>query len=130
MKEKPHDSFYFVIETVPKSKPRARSNGKVRFYAADYEAFIQDSHGQLSQQWRGEAIDRTVVLDVLMHGWHKGSDLDNLHGAVQDSLVRAKILKNDNLNNIDDFHAAWCKAENQRQQRIEIWVQVDKEKKK
>lgn len=125
MKEKPHDSFYFVIETVPKSKPRARSNGKVRFYAADYEAFIQDSHGQLCQQWRSEPIDRTVVLDVLMHGWHKGSDLDNLHGAVQDSLVRAKILKNDNLNNIDDFHSAWCKAESQWQQRIEIWVQAD-----
>lgn len=125
MKEKPSDSFYFVIETVPRAKPRARSNGATRFYAEDYETFIQDSHGQLCQQWRGKPIETTVVLDVRMEGWYKGSDLDNLHGAIQDSLVRAKILKNDNLVCIDDFHAAWCKAEDREQQKIEVWIQVD-----
>ena len=125
MKEKPSDSFYFCIETVPHSKPRARSNGKVRFYAQDYETFIQDSHGQLQEQWKGKPIETTVVLDVQLHGWHRGSDLDNLHGAIQDSLVRAEILKNDNLSCINDFHAAWCKAEEKGQQKIEVWIQVD-----
>lgn len=125
MREKPSDSFYFVIETTPRSKPRARSNGAVRFYTENYEAFIQDSHGQLRQQWKGEPIDKRVVLDVQMHGWCRRSDLDNLHGAVQDSLVRAEILKNDNLTCIDDFHAAWCKADKPDSQKIEVWVQVD-----
>ena len=125
MKEKPSDSFYFLVEITPKSKPRARSNGKVRFYAEDYQTFIQESHWQLTQQWRGDPIDTKVVLDVYMEGWCRRSDLDNLHGAIQDSLVRAKILKNDNLNCVDDFHAAWCKAKNKELQKIEIWIHVD-----
>lgn len=95
----------------PMSKERPRSfQGQARPYMSrNYKLWMQDAVSIIQEWWTGPPLQKVKFLEIEHHGAARG-DLDNKDGSVMDALVKAGVIKDDNVNVIDDRRSVFCKA--------------------
>jgi Holliday junction resolvase RusA-like endonuclease len=101
-------SFLLSGKVVPKARPRVTCRGT--FMPQSYRNWKEETILELTRQKAllvGEfPCKGPVSVYVELIGKHsKRGDLDNLAGAILDSLVQSEVLVNDNLNNVDSLTA-------------------------
>lgn len=97
---------------VPKARPRFSKNGAA-YLPGGYRDWKNQAIASLMQQWgdRGP-ITVPVAVAIALEGKHpRGSDSDNLGGAILDAMQGAGILRNDNLMAVPElFIKLWYSA--------------------
>ena len=99
-------SYYLDFHVVLKHRARITSHGN--FHKKPYRDFLEHATAELSCQFREnnyQELQYPITLDVLFYNAPRCSDIDNLCGSIMDVLVKANIIKNDNLNCINLFLA-------------------------
>jgi Holliday junction resolvase RusA-like endonuclease len=91
-------------EIVPKARPRVTVNGT--YLPGKYRLWKQSAIIDLKRQYRGDTIRSPVAMHLTLQGkHHRRSDLSNIFGAVEDAIVQAGILADDNMTNIVELTA-------------------------
>ena len=95
----------------PMSKERPRSfQGQSRPYMSrNYKLWTKDCVAVMQEWWVGPPLQKVKFLEIEHHGAARG-DLDNKDGSVMDCLVKAGVIKDDNVNVIDDRRSTFHKA--------------------
>ena len=95
----------------PMSKERPRSfQGQSRPYMSrNYKLWTKDCVAVMQEWWVGPPLQKVKFLEIEHHGAARG-DLDNKDGSVMDALVKAGVIKDDNVNIIDDRRSTFQKA--------------------
>lgn len=94
----------------PKSKQRPRFNGRFAYTDKAYRDWLTEAIKQFEAQYDGPTITKTTYVSIEMYGNSARSDIDNLSGSVLDAMVKAKVIKNDNLTIIDDLRIKWYRS--------------------
>ena len=86
---------------IPKARPRVTSRGT--FMSQAYHDWMDQTCFNLSSAWRERyqdvELNFPLTLGIFLDGKHsRKGGLDNIGGAVMDTLVKAKILPSDNVN--------------------------------
>ena len=96
-----------TLDLYPYPKQRARVTHKGTFHIHAYQDWLKEAIFQLRQQWKSQPLQSISKLSVQFYGKSARSDLDNLVGAVMDALVKAEVIRNDNLTVINHLETAW-----------------------
>lgn len=78
---------------------------------------MQDAVMHLKEWWIAPPIQKTKAVEIQLFGVARG-DVDNRVGAVFDALVQAGVVKDDNVNVIDDLHVLYFKRKSKDAQII------------
>jgi Holliday junction resolvase RusA-like endonuclease len=82
---------------VPKARPRATKRGTT-YMPKNYVDNQKELIELFSQQAPEKPLEK-IKLDVMIYGkYPRRGDCDNITGSIMDALVKAKVIKNDNLN--------------------------------
>jgi Holliday junction resolvase RusA-like endonuclease len=73
--------------------------------------------------WK-ETLQWIKKLSMQFYGWDRRYDLSNLFKAVEDAMVKAGIMRDDNLTVIQHIESAWEKAPTKEAQYIDIFLEV------
>ncbi len=103
---------------------RARvANGRA-YYAPAYERWKRQAKADLQKLWTGkDTLTQVKKLSIQFYGWNRKSDLSNLFKAVEDAMVAASVIREDNLTVITHIETAWEKASTKQSQFIEILLE-------
>ena len=112
-------SAELVLPLRPMSKARPRST---RFRSAPYTDrvyanWIKDAVTHLKEWWTDPPLQKTEAIKIQLFGPARG-DVDNRVGSVFDALVQAGVIKDDNVNVIDDLRVKFYKRKTKDAQVI------------
>jgi Holliday junction resolvase RusA-like endonuclease len=100
--------FQFLLEgdIVPKARARITSRGN--FHCQRYCDWMETAIAELTYQKLTKGYNQELALpcslQIVLINPKKRGDIDNLAGSIMDALVKAEIVKNDNLNNINNLY--------------------------
>lgn len=83
---------------VPKARPRVRRSGHT-YMPPHYQAWMRQQVTAFEDWWDGQSTITNPVLAYLdLYGKHdRSGDADNTIGAVLDALVKARVIRGDNM---------------------------------
>ena len=102
--------FAVISPVVPKPRPRMGKNNC--YLPGGYTSWESSAVLDLVTQKngiKGLPIDYGIAL-IIRFGGHCRGDLDNLIKSVCDVLVKAQILRDDNLSVVQSINATWEKS--------------------
>ena len=115
-------SFTLCGVVVPKARPRL-SIDRVHL-PLKYRHWKNNAIAELTKQREGMEVNFPlygVAIAILLRGkHHRGSDIDNIAGALLDALVQAHILKNDNMTAVSELSIRLHHGEDEPKIFIEI----------
>jgi len=94
---------------MPKERPRSFSGQRRPYMSRNYKLWTKDCVALMQEWWVGPPLQKVKFLEIEHHGAARG-DLDNKDGSVMDCLVKAGVIKDDNVNVIDDRRSTFRKA--------------------
>lgn len=99
------------------------ANGRA-YYKPAYQRWKQEAKSACALHWKGRpAITQVEKLSMQFYGWSRAYDLSNLFKAVEDAMVSAGILRDDNLTVIQHIESAWEKASSKQNQYIDVFLE-------
>lgn len=91
---------------IPKARARITSHGN--YHNPRYSAWMDDAISELNHQKAlkeyYQELSLPCSLEIVLINPSKRGDADNIAGSIMDALVKAGIIPNDNLNNINNLH--------------------------
>ena len=98
------------IQPRPASRPRyPGKNGGRPYTDAAYRAWLSDFQQIVIREWLQPPLEHVSHLEIIFNGPTKRGDLDNYLKACLDGLVKAGVLKNDNLSVLDSIETHFIK---------------------
>jgi Holliday junction resolvase RusA-like endonuclease len=99
------------------------ANGRA-YYKPAYQQWKQEAKKVCRDYWKGrEPLLKIVKLSMQFYGWSRAYDLSNLFKSVEDAMVAAEILRDDNLTVIQHIESAWEKAPSKKEQFIDVYLE-------
>ena len=98
----------FIVPIVPRpaSRPRCTRRGVV-YTDPTYKTWLETFAALVQDDWFREPLQSISHISILINGPSRRGDIDNHIKSVLDGLVRAGILRNDNLKVLDSIHASF-----------------------
>ena len=99
-------SRLFIINIAPRpaSRPRCTRRGIV-YTDPTYKTWLETFAALIQDDWHRAPLQRIEHISILINGPSRRGDIDNHIKSVLDGLVRAGVLRNDNLKVLDSIHA-------------------------
>ncbi|PNW51301.1 UNVERIFIED_CONTAM: hypothetical protein BEN50_10795 [Euhalothece sp. KZN 001] len=119
----------FYLDLPPMGKQRARvctsSKGKsYSTYKQDYIDWMEAATFDLRNQWHNHGfthpLDSVQKIIVLNYGTRASVDSDNLEGSVLDAMVKAGIIRNDNVKVCPHTEQVWQRCKKGEPPHIEV----------
>lgn len=111
------------VNQPPIGKARPRVERHHTRMPKKYCEWMENAIASLRGQWEGkQPLDQKSGVQLLLvqcFGNHAGVDTDNIAGSVMDALVKAGVLKNDNVNIVPVLLSAW-----ERSRKLQ-WIEVE-----
>lgn len=105
-----------------KQRPRANFKGGFMHNNPKYHQWLLDAKQSFIEQWEGkEPLEKVAECSIKMYGANSSSDVDNLVGSVLDALVKAQVIKNDNIGTLSDLHIVHQKS---KTPRVEVYLET------
>ena len=92
------------IEPKPASRPRFCGRGQV-YNEPKYSAWLREFAALAKNSWEYDTLSHVSHVEILINGPSRRGDIDNHAKAILDGLVRAGVLKGDNLIVLDSISA-------------------------
>ena len=101
--------LHIPLRPMSKERPRSFSGQRRPYMSRNYKLWTKDCVAVMQEWWVGPPLQKVKFLEIEHHGAARG-DLDNKDGSVMDCLVKAGVIKDDNVNVIDDRRSTFHKA--------------------
>ena len=101
--------LYIPLRPMSKERPRSFQGQSRPYMSRNYKLWTKDCVAVMQEWWVGPPLQKVKFLEIEHHGAARG-DLDNKDGSVMDCLVKAGVIKDDNVNVIDDRRSTFHKA--------------------
>jgi Holliday junction resolvase RusA-like endonuclease len=109
-KRKMHSrELHIPLRPMSKERPRSFQGQSRPYMSRNYKLWMKDCIAVMQEWWVGPPLQKVKFLEIEHHGAARG-DLDNKDGSVMDALVKAGVIKDDNVNIIDDRRSTFHKA--------------------
>ena len=101
--------LYIPLRPMSKERPRSFQGQSRPYMSRNYKLWTKDCVAVMQEWWVGPPLQKVKFLEIEHHGAARG-DLDNKDGSVMDALVKAGVVKDDNVTIIDDRRSTFHKA--------------------
>ena len=95
--------LHIPLRPMSKERPRSFSGQSRPYMSRNYKLWLKDAIAVLGEWWVYPPLARTECVGITLFGPARG-DLDNKAGAVMDALVKAEVLKDDNVNVVPNLN--------------------------
>ena len=89
--------LHIPLRPMSKERPRSFSGQSRPYMSRNYKLWMKDCVAVMQEWWVGPPLEKTSYVWIEHHGAARG-DLDNKDGSVFDALVKAGVIKDDNVN--------------------------------
>ena len=101
--------LYLPLRPMSKERPRSFRGQSRPYMSRTYKLWMADAVSIMQEWWVGPPLERTEYVWIEHHGAARG-DLDNKDGSVFDALVKAGVIKDDNVNVVGKRGSGFVKA--------------------
>lgn len=101
--------LHIPLRPMSKERPRSYQGQSRPYMSRTYKLWMKDCVAVMQEWWVGPPLQKVKFLEIEHHGAARG-DLDNKDGSVMDALVKAGVIKDDNVSIIDDRRSTFHKA--------------------
>jgi len=113
--------LYLPLRPMSKERPRSFRGQSKPYMSRTYKLWMKDAVSIIQEWWVGPPLEKTSYVWIEHHGAARG-DLDNKDGSVFDALVKAGVIKDDNVNVVGNRGSGFVKTSTKQ---AHIIVRID-----